>query len=75
MMGRIFLGKPFHWLIFVIIMAVLAWLGFNLVQTRDFKFFLFILVALVAGSVFTIMLTTRKDEQVTREPFEDDATE
>jgi hypothetical protein len=75
MMGRIFLGKPFHWLIFVIILAVLAWLGLELVQTRNYKMFLLILVALVTGSVFAIMLTTRKDEQVTREPFEDEPTE
>jgi len=75
MMGHIFLGKPFHWLVFVIILAVLAWLGFNLVQTRDYNFFLLILVSLTAGSVITIMLTTRKGEQVTREPFENNPTE
>ena len=72
MMSHIFLGKPVHWLILAIIMGVLAWLGFGLVQTRDYNFFLFILVALVAGSVAIIMLTTQKGEQVTREPFEDD---
>ena len=74
-MSRIFLGKPFHWLIFAVIVAVLAWLGHGLVQTRNFHLFLFVLVALVAGSVVAIMLTTKKDELVTREPFEDDKTE
>jgi hypothetical protein len=74
-MSRIFLGKPFHWLVFAIIIAVLAWLGHGLVQTRNFHLFLFVLVALVAGSVAAIMLTTRKGEQVTREPFEDDEAE
>ncbi len=72
-MSDVFLGKPFHWLILVIIVAVLAWLGIELVQTRNYKLFLLILVALVAGSVAAIMFTTRKGEQVTREPFEDDA--
>ena len=71
-MSDVFLGKPFHWLILVIIVAVLAWLGIELVQTRNYKLFLLILVALVAGSVAAIMFTTRKGEQVTREPFEDD---
>jgi len=71
-MSRIFLGKPIHWLIFVIIMGVLAWLGFGLVQTRNFHLFLIVLVALVAGSVAAIMLTTKNSDRVTREPFEDD---
>lgn len=74
-MSHIFLGKPIHWLIFAVIMGVLAWLGAGLVQTRDYSFFLFILVALTAGSVAAIMLTTRKGEQVTREPFRDDSTD
>ena len=74
-MSRIFLGKPFHWLVFVIIMGVLAWLGHGLVQTRNYNFFLLILVGLVAGSVAAIMLTTKKTDQVTREPFGDDPTE
>ncbi len=74
-MSHIFLGKPIHWLIFAIIMGVLAWLGAGLVQTRDYSFFLFILVALTAGAVAAIMLTTRKGEQVTREPFRDDSTD
>ncbi|NQU71111.1 MAG: hypothetical protein HQ514_11210 [Rhodospirillales bacterium] len=72
-MSHIFLGKPIHWLVVAIIMGVLAWLGFGLVQTRDYSFFLFILVAVTVGSVGVIMLTTRKGEQVTREPFEDDS--
>jgi hypothetical protein len=72
-MSHIFLGKPIHWLIFAIILGVLAWLGFGLVQTRDYSFFLFVLIALTAGSVGAIMLTTGKGDQVTREPFEDDS--
>ncbi len=74
-MSRIFLGKPFHWLILAVIMAVLAWLGTGLVQTRNYHLFLLILVGLTAGSVAAIMLTTKKSDQVTREPFGDDEPE
>jgi hypothetical protein len=71
-MRKIFLGKPVHWLALVIIMAVLWWLGANFVQTRDYHLFLAALLAMTAGVVAVVILTTRKGEQVTREPFEDD---
>ncbi len=70
-MRDIFLGKPIHWLVLVIVMAVLWWLGANLVQTRNYHLFLTVLFVVTAGAV--IIVTTRKGEQVTREPFEDDA--
>jgi purine-cytosine permease-like protein len=71
-MSRLFLGKPIHWLILAIIIGVLAWLGFGLVQTRNFKLFLIVLLALTVGSVAVIMFTTKKGDRVTREPFGDD---
>jgi endonuclease/exonuclease/phosphatase (EEP) superfamily protein YafD len=72
MMRSIFLGKAIHWLVLVIVMAVLWWLGAKLVQTRDYHLFLTVLFALTVGAVAVIIVTTRKGEQVTREPFEDD---
>ena len=73
MMRAIFLGKAIHWLVLVVVMAIMWWLGANLVQTRDYHFFLAVLFALTVGAVAVVILTTRKGEQVTREPFEDDA--
>ncbi len=73
MMRAIFLGKAVHWLVLVVVMAVMWWLGANLVQTRDSHFFLAVLFALTVGAVAVVIVTTRKGEQVTREPFEDDA--
>ena len=74
-MRGIFLGKAIHWLVLVVVMAILWWLGTNLVQTRDYNLFLTILFLVTAGAVATIVVTTRKGERVTREPFEDDPTD
>ncbi len=73
MMRSIFLGKAVHWLVLAVVIAVMWWLGANLVQTRDYHFFLAVLFLLTAGAVAVVIVTTRKGEQVTREPFEDDA--
>ena len=72
MMRRLFLGKPVHWLVLAVVMAVMWWLGANFVQTRDYHLFLIVLFLLTVGAVAAIMVTTRKGEQVTREPFEDE---
>ncbi len=71
-MRGIFLGKAVHWLVLVVVLTVLWWLGTNLVQTRDYHFFLTVLFLLTVGAVAAIIVTTRKGEQVTRDPFEDD---
>ena len=73
MMRTLFLGKAVHWLVVVVVMAILWWLGTNLVQTRNYNLFLTILFVVTAGAVAVIVVTTRKGEQVTREPFEDDS--
>lgn len=72
MMRRIFLGKPIHWLVLAVVLGVLWWMGDSLLQTRNFKLFLTILLLVSAGAVVAILLTTARGEQVTREPFEDD---
>lgn len=71
-MNRIFLGKPLHWVVVAIVIGVMWWMGSVLLQTRNFHLFLIILFALAAGAVGTIVLTSKKGERITREPFEDD---
>jgi len=70
-MRTLFLGKAVHWLVLAVVMAILWWLGTNLVQTRNYNLFLTILFLVTVGAVAAIVVTTRKGEQVTREPFED----
>jgi hypothetical protein len=71
-MSRIFLGKPLHWLIWAVNLAVLAVLGWYRLHTRDFNLFFAILLALAAISVVVILRSYRKGDRITREPFEDD---
>lgn len=71
MMGAIFLGKRFHWLILIVIFGVLWWMGEGLLQTRNFTLFIFILLALAAGAVVAIWLTYRKGDRVTRDSFDE----
>ena len=71
-MREIFLGKPFHWLIWAIILGLLYVLGALRLHTRDFNLFIVIVLALAAASVLVIVLTYKKGERITRDPFEDE---
>ncbi len=71
-MKRLFLGKALHWLLWVAIVAVLYLLGSLRLHTRDFNFFAVIVLALAAAAVLTIVLSYKKGERITRDPFEED---
>ncbi len=71
-MKDIFLGKPIHWLLWVMILGVLFALGRIHFHTNNFTLFIFLLVALTTACVLTIIATYRKGDRITREPFEDD---
>lgn len=71
-MQQLFLGKPLHWLVIAIDFAALWWMGETRLHTRDFKQFLLILAILAAASVIIILFTTRRGDQVTREPIDSD---
>jgi len=70
-MRDLFIGKPIHWLIWVVIVMTLFAMGKAYLQTRDFNLFLVVIVALGTGAVGAVLLTTVKGEQVTRENFDD----
>ncbi len=70
-LGRIFLGRPLHWLLWAGIVAVLYWLGSQSLHVRSFVPFLLVLIALAGVSVFVVLATYKKGERVTREPFEE----
>jgi NADH:ubiquinone oxidoreductase subunit K len=71
-MSRIFLGKPLHWLLLAVNLAVLAVLGWQRLHTRDFNLFFVILLALAAVSVLVILRSYRKGDRITLDPFEDE---
>ncbi len=71
-MKHIFLGKPIHWLLWVVIFGVLFALGRNYFHTNNFNLFILVLVALSTACVLTIFATYRKGDRITREPFDED---
>jgi hypothetical protein len=70
-MRELFIGKPVHWLIWVVIVPVLFAMSRVYLQVRDFNVFLAVVGLLGTGAVLTVLLTSRKGERVTREPFDD----
>lgn len=71
-MKNIFLGKPIHWLLWAVVLPVLWAMGKNKLHTIDFHAFIAILVALSTACVLVIVLTYRKGDRITREPFDED---
>ncbi len=71
-MRDIFLGKPLHWLLWAAIFGLLVALGAQNLHTRAFNLFSVIVLAVTAACILTIVLTYRKGERITREPFDDD---
>ncbi len=71
-MKEIFIGRPLHWALWVVILGVLFAVGKAKIHTIDFFTFISILATLSAVSVLTIVLTYRKGERVTREPLDDE---
>ena len=70
--GKIFLGKPVHWLLWAVIIAVLYWLGAHSLHVRSFVPFLMVLLALAGGAVLIVLATYKRGEHITREPFEEE---
>ena len=70
-MKDIFLGKPLHWGLWILIVAVLYVLGGQRFHVRHFGPFILLLLAIGAGIVLFFALTYRKGEAFTRESFED----
>lgn len=71
-MRGVFLGRPLHWALWLVVIAVLALLGRQSQHVRDFVPFVFVVLGLAAAAVAVIVLTHRHGERVTREPLEDE---
>lgn len=71
-MREIFIGKPLYWLPWGVIINTLVVLGSLHLHTRHFNVFILIILAVVVASVLLIIVTYKKGETITREPFEED---
>lgn len=65
----IFLGKPVHWLPWPIIAALMAWMNSGHFHILRFNMYALSLLGMSAAVVGFVLLTSKRDEQVTREPF------
>lgn len=65
----VFLGKPIHWLPWPAIAGVYLWMNSVHLHVTRFNTFAFVILGIAAAAVAYILLTTRRDEQVTREPI------
>lgn len=70
-MKDIFLGKPLHWGIWFLLVAVLYVLGGQHFHVRHFGAFILLLLAIAAGIVLFFALTYRKGAAFTRESIEE----
>lgn len=65
---EIFLGRPLHWLPWPVIGVLFVWMDKTHLHVTRFNTFAFVLLALSAVVLVLFLLTTRRGEQVTREP-------
>jgi len=66
---KIFLGKPVHWLPWPLLGVLFVWMNKVHLHVTRFNSFTFVLLGLSAGIVAFFLFTTRRGEQVTREPI------
>ncbi|MEO0679534.1 MAG: hypothetical protein AAF192_03865 [Pseudomonadota bacterium] len=66
-MGRIFLGKPVHWLALFAALGALWAVGETRLHVTDFNLFTAAVAAATLGLLVVILLTTRDGEKVTRD--------
>lgn len=72
MLGRIFLGPSRFWALWIAVLAALYAAGRDQLHVRHYSWFLALLGVLAVLAVFGVVFTTRRNEQVTREPIEEE---
>lgn len=71
-MGRIFLGKPLHWGLIVLVVAIGWFIGHERLHVIWFNLFTVILLVISAVAVAVVLLTSKPGERITRDPLEPD---
>lgn len=66
---EVFLGKPAHWLPWVVIAPLMKWMDSMHFHILHFNFFALALLGISAAVLAFFVLTSRADDRVTREPF------
>ncbi len=74
-MSSLFLGKPLHWLLLVVICAGLWYAGDLRLHIVHFDAFILALLAVSAGSVLIVLYGPGHDERITRDEIVPDETE
>jgi hypothetical protein len=74
-MSNIFLGKPLHWLMLVIIAAGLWWAGDLREHIVHFDAFILALLAVSAACVLIVLYGPGQGERITRDEIVPDETE
>jgi Mn2+/Fe2+ NRAMP family transporter len=74
-MSNIFLGKPLHWLMLVIIAAGLWWAGDLREHIVHFDAFIIALLAVSTVCVLIVLYGTRHTDRITRDEIVPDETE
>ncbi len=70
-MGKLFLGKWWHWLLVTVIVGLLWQAGAKKLHVIEFNTFIMLLLAGAVISVVLLIKTTRPGEQITRDPLVD----
>lgn len=65
----IFLGRPIHWLPWPFLALLFIWMNKVHLHVTRFNTFALLLLAVTAALVGFVLLTTRRGDQVTREPI------
>ena len=66
---KVFLGKPIHWIPWPLIAVLFVWMDKVHLHVTRFNTFTFALLGVSVAVVVLFLLTTRRGEQVTREPI------
>lgn len=69
---EIFLGKPVHWLPWPIIIVLMYWMDKLHFHVLRFNFFALALVGMSTAVAALLLLSSKRGERVTREPFPED---
>jgi hypothetical protein len=74
-MSNLFLGKPLHWLLLVVITAVLWYAGELRLHITHFNAFILSILAVSAACVLIVLYGPGQGERVTRDEIVPDETE